>query len=253
MLSCSAPKPSAFETGSYHIWRKYYGLLEKRRWSIDEDIAWQQITPTPVPLAFQELLYTATLIESFTFTTTPHFLLKHADKPWIIALQMARGYEECKHSHALWRYLEGVGYPVAAAQLSAIQQEPDNSENMSLFERNVYAWVSEIETMYFYQSLSEHIPEPIGQKLLAMISQDESVHGAFLFDTIKLELSLDPDRIHTLHRIMAEYQNSATESHYGAVVGDRFQQARQWAEQVGASAQIGKHLAQKLASLTHTG
>lgn len=244
---------TAFEAESYQIFRKYYGLLEKRRWSIDDVIPWEHINPAAVPLELQQLLYTSSLIESFTFTTTPNFLRKHSDKPWIISLQMARGYEECKHSNALWRYLECLGFPVDSTQLTALQQVPDSSDRLSLFERNTYAWLSEVETLYFYQALSNHVGEPVGQKLLALISQDESVHGAFLFDTMKLELSLDPGNIHMLHHIVTEYQNPSKESHYGAVIGESFQQARLWAEQVGASVQIARHISQKLALLMNAG
>lgn len=236
-----------FNAGSKAIYLKYYGLLEKRRWSIDEDVAWQDSEQHAADAPLQEMLYIASLIESYTFTTTPNFLHRHKDLPWIMALQMARGYEECKHGNALWRYLEGLGYPVNDSQISAIQEVPDAFESMDLFARNVFSWLSEVETTVFYAKVSERLHDPVGKQLLALISQDERVHGSFLFDTLKLQLQQDPSRAQQLLGHLQTYQDPSKESHYGAAVGaETFGQVREWANQVGVDTEVGKFVEQRL-------
>ncbi|MGV3523314.1 MAG: hypothetical protein ACO1RX_03780 [Candidatus Sericytochromatia bacterium] len=235
-----------FENGTRAIYQKYYGLLEKRRWSIDEDIDWNAIERHTADAPLQNLLYIASLIESFTFTTTPNFLRKHRDKPWIIALQMARGYEECKHGNALWRYLEGLGYPVDSRRISAIQETPDPSEDLDLFSRNVYAWLSEVETTVFYHKASQTLTDPVGKQLLALITQDERVHGAFLFDTFKLQLQLEPQLLERYQQILQAYQDPSQESHYGAAVGEAlFAQVRDWAGAHGVAEEVGAFVQQR--------
>lgn len=239
-----------FNQGSKSIYLKFYGMLEKRRWSIDEDIDWAGIQSYSQDQDFQDMLYLASLIESYTFTTTPHFLRRHRDKPWIISLQMARGYEECKHGNALWRYLEALGYPCDDQRISAIQEVPDPYEEMSLFERNVSAWLSEIETTVYYRKVSEQLQDPVGQKLLSLISQDERVHGAFLYETLLLELQLWPERFARLQEMLQAYQDPSKESHYGVAVGqEAFAQIRAWANQHGLNEEVGQFIRQRVSSL----
>ena len=179
-------------SASKAIYLKYYGLLEKRRWAIDEDIDWSAIQKHAFDQPLLDMLYTASLIESYTFTTTPNFMQRHKDLPWIMALQMARGYEECKHGNSLWRYLEALDYPLDETRITAIQDVPDSFETMSLFERNVYSWLSEIETTVFYRKVSESLQDPVGKRLLALISSDERVHGSFLWETIIAQIQIEP-------------------------------------------------------------
>ncbi|HEY9843530.1 MAG: hypothetical protein ACAI44_32875 [Candidatus Sericytochromatia bacterium] len=240
----------SFSQGSKEIYLKYYGLLEKRRWSIDEDIDWEGIEKRPQDRDLQEMLYIASLIETYTFTTTPNFLRRHRDLPWVLALQMARGYEECKHGNALWRYLEAQGFPVDEARISAIQDVPDSFETMTLFERNVYSWLSEIETTVFYRKVSEALSEPTGRRLLGLISVDERVHGSFLWDTILLQIQLDPALIQTFAAILQAYQDPSKESHYGAAVGEAiFKEVRQWAHGVGVDQEVAEFVGQKVKGL----
>ena len=241
----------AFNQASKTIYLKYYGLLEKRRWSMDEDIAWDQITSQPEDQDLLEMLYTASLIETYTFTTTPNFLRRYRHLPWIIALQMARGYEECKHGNALWRYLEGQGFPVNEQEISEIQEVDDSFESMDLFARNVLSWLSEIETTVFYRKASEQISDPVGKHLLALISQDERVHGSFLYETILAQIQADgPQRLAQLQQLLADYQNPEQESHYGAAVGaENFGRIRAWANTVGANQEISDFVSQRVRQL----
>jgi len=242
----------AFQAGSKDIYLKYYGLMEKRRWAIDSDLNWAEMQTEKADRPLQEMLYIASLIESYTFTTTPLFLQRHKDLPWIISLQMARGYEECKHGNALWRYLENLGYPVLETDLIEIQQVPDKFEGMTLFERNLYSWLSEIETTVFYRKVSEQLADPLGKNLLSLISADERVHGSFLLETIKLELGLNPGLVQNLQQILVDYQNPEKESHYGSAVGEAtFREVRQWANQNGVTEEVGEHVKQKIATLLH--
>lgn len=240
----------SFAQGSKNIYLKYYGLLEKRRWSIDEDLAWSQVEQHAADRPLLEMLYIASLIESYTFTTTPNFLRRHRDLPWIIALQMARGYEECKHGNALWRYLEAQGFPVEEERITAIQDVPDNFEGMSLFERNLYSWLSEIETTVFYRKVSEALVDPVGKRLLALISADERVHGSFLWDTLLLQMQLEPGLTQRFGEILQAYQDPGEESHYGAAVGEAiFRQVREWANQVGVADEVAAFVGSKVAAL----
>lgn len=239
-----------FQMGTKEIYLKYYGLMERRRWSIDTDLAWNEITRQAADQPLQQMLYIAALIESYTFTTTPLFLRRHRDLPWIMALQMARGYEECKHGNALWRYLEGLGYPVREQDLSEIQEVPDKFENMSLFARNVYSWLSEIETTVFYRKVSEQLRDPVGRTLLSLISADERVHGAYLLDTLRLELELNPALLPEFQRILQEYQDPGSESHYGAAVGEAaFGALRDWANQQGVAQEVAEFVGSKVSAL----
>lgn len=241
-----------FQAGTKEIYLKYYGLMERRRWCIDTDLAWNEITLHAADQPLQDMLYIASLIESYTFTTTPLFLRRYHHLPWIISLQMARGYEECKHSNALWRYLEGLGYPVSEQDLTHIQEVPDKFETMSLFARNVYSWLSEIETTVFYRKVSEQLRDPVGKTLLSLISADERVHGAFLLDTLRLELTLNPTLVSDFQRILQDYQNPHSESHYGAVVGEAtFGELRNWANQQGVAQEVAAFVHTKVNTLLH--
>lgn len=238
-------------SASKAIYLKYYGLLEKRRWAIDQDIDWPAIQKHAEDQALLEMLYIASLIESYTFTTTPNFMQRHKDLPWIMALQMARGYEECKHGNALWRYLEAQNYPLDEARITAIQDVPDSFESMSLFERNVYSWLSEIETTVFYRKVSEQMQDPVGKRLLALISADERVHGSFLWDTLLAQIQIDPGLSQSFMRILQEYQNPDKESHYGAAVGEAiFKEVRQWANSVGVDQEVAEFIGAKVQHLS---
>ncbi len=240
-----------FNQASKVIYMKYYGLLEKRRWAIDQDIDWDQIEDHPQDQPLLEMLYIASLIETYTFTTTPNFLRRYRHLPWIIALQMARGYEECKHGNALWRYLEAKDFPVDEAQISAIQEVPDSFEGMDLFARNVLSWLSEVETTVFYRKVSERLLDPVGKSLLALISQDERVHGSFLYETILAQIQSDgAERLAQLQEILIDYQNPNKESHYGAAVGaESFAQIREWANQAGVNDEVSEFVAQRTRQL----
>lgn len=254
-LSQSPAALQAFNQASKRIYLKYYGLLEKRRWAIDQDIHWDQIESHAEDRELLDMLYLASLIESYTFTTTPHFLRRYRHLPWIIALQMARGYEECKHGNALWRYLEGQGFPVDEQDISAIQEVPDSFEEIDLFARNVLSWLSEVETTVFYHRASEQLKDPVGKSLLALISQDERVHGSFLYETILAQIQAEgPARQADLQQILSDYQNPDKESHYGAAVGaENFARIRNWATQEGLNQMVAEFVGQRVRQLMQAG
>lgn len=240
----------------YDLYVKYHGLGEKRRWNLEEDVAWNEIDPTKANAELAQLLKIGALVESFSYQNCARFFRAHRAIPWLIGWKVMNLYEENKHHYSILRYAQALGIPVEEEEIVAIQHGYDHSEDLKdsqwtradLLEELVLAWISEIETAVWYGLTSKHIGEPVGEKLFKLIAQDEHFHAAYYNEVITRMIEEDPER--QMAKIMAVvkgYQEGGKDEHYGVVIGrETFARVRSTMEELGAVEQIKTLVGSKL-------
>lgn len=179
------------------LYRDYFDRAErKRRWSLREDIPWDQVNRAMDPAV-------ADVVESFCAVELylPDYIGKalpltrgNAGWAWFHANW---GYEESKHSLALGDWLLHSGLR-SEEQMSDLEQEVfqhewelphDNACGML-----IYAMVQELATWIHYRNLRERVDEtgdPALSKLLSLIAVDERAHHSFYRSAVRIFLDLD--------------------------------------------------------------
>jgi acyl-[acyl-carrier-protein] desaturase len=187
----------------YRLFRDYFDLAEKkRRWSLRDDIPWNQCNPN-LPPAIADVVETFCAVEMFL----PDYLAKTIPgvrtmrgRSWFFANW---GYEESKHSMALEDWL-------LKSRMRSDEQLTDLHADVVAHEWDVpydnnrfmvcYTLVQEIATWLHYVNLRRIVVAEDGcpalEKVLTLISVDERAHFEF-FRRMTL-IYLEHDREGTL-------------------------------------------------------
>jgi acyl-[acyl-carrier-protein] desaturase len=190
----------------YRHFREYFDMAErKRRWSITDDIPWNQANRALNP-AFADIIETFCAVELYL----PDYLAKlipqvraNRGRAWMLANW---GYEECKHSMAFEDWLLHAGMrsesQVADMHADVFSKEwdlpYDNARAMV-----IYTTFQELATQIHYSRMREAIAReggcPALDKALLLVAKDEAAHADFFRKLVGIYLQYD--RAATLEQI----------------------------------------------------
>src|SRR6266699_5522575 len=187
------------EPAMWRLYRDFFDQAEKkRRWSLRDDIPWDQCNPNLDPAIAQ-------VVESFCGVELylPDYTSKilpvvrpSRGRTWFYANW---GYEESKHSLALgdWLLQSGSRSEEQMADLEGRVflhewQLPHDSHVAMI----AYAMVQERATALNYRNLRRRAQErggdPALEKLLMLVAVDEQAHHRFFLECVQLYLKHDP-------------------------------------------------------------
>jgi acyl-[acyl-carrier-protein] desaturase len=189
----------------YRLYREFFDRAERRRrWSITEDIPWDQVNSSMNPAI-------ADVVESFCAVEMylPDYVAKalpmiRANRGWAW-FHANWGYEESKHSLALHDWLLRSGHRTEE-QMADLEEAvfavewdlPEDSAQGML----IYAMVQELATWLNYRNLKvrvDEIGDPALSKILGFIAVDERAHHNF-YHTVTAHF-LEHDRETTLEQL----------------------------------------------------
>jgi acyl-[acyl-carrier-protein] desaturase len=200
------PESQAVLDAIYRLFRDYFDLAEKkRRWSIREDVPWQQCNRSLNP-AVADVVETFCAVELYL----PDYLSKlipqvraNRGRAWMLANW---GYEECKHSMVLEDWL-------LHARMRSDEQMADMHSQVFQHEWNLpydnaramvcYTMYQELATQIHYANLRHIVRReggcPALEKALLLVSVDEAAHADFFRRLVAIYL--EDDRPGTLEQI----------------------------------------------------
>lgn len=211
---------TGLEEAYYRLFREFFDKAEKkRRWSLREDIPWDQVNPTLNP-ALGDVLE--------TFCTVELYLPDYIEKAWPL-LRRSRGrewfhanwgYEEAKHSMAMgdWLIASGQRTEEQLREVETLVGEYEwNLPHDSPIGMVLYGMTQELATFLHYRNLNRCLDnEPVGDpalsKLLRLICVDERAHHDFYKQVTKLYLDRDRDgTIEALRRVVHTFAMPAVD------------------------------------------
>jgi acyl-[acyl-carrier-protein] desaturase len=200
------PEPPEILDELYRLFRDYFDKAEKkRRWSIRDDIPWDQCNRSLNP-AIADVVETFCSVELYL----PDYLSKlipqvrkNRGRAWMLANW---GYEECKHSMVLedWLLRSGARSEEQIADMhSEVYQHEWNLPYGNARGMLAYTTFQELATKIHYARLREAVRREGGdaalERVLQLVSIDEAAHADF-FRRL-LEVYLRYDRPGTLDQI----------------------------------------------------
>jgi acyl-[acyl-carrier-protein] desaturase len=203
----------ALERTFWRLYRDFFDLAEKkRRWSIRDDIPWDQCNPN-LPPAVADVVESFLSVELYLPDYTSKILpvvRPSKGRTWFYANW---GYEESKHSLALgdWLLRSGSRSDEQMADLEGkVFQREWNLPHDSHLGMLVYAMVQELATGLNYRNLRrrlrQHGGDPALERLLMLVSVDEQAHFSFFRECVGLYLKHDPEAtLEQLRRVMNNF------------------------------------------------
>ncbi|MBY0528071.1 MAG: acyl-ACP desaturase [Gemmataceae bacterium] len=204
---------TAIDVALNGLYRQFFDRAEKkRRWSVRDDIPWEQTNPNLDP-AIASVVESFCAVELFLpdyVRTAMSVFRSNRACAWFYANW---GYEESKHSLVLGDWLLRSGQR-SDEQLADLEgqlfqyewQVPMDSAVGTL----VYAMVQELATGVNYRNLRRRLDElggdPALAKVLNLISVDEQSHHHFFLDAIRLYLEHDrAGTLRQMHRVLHSF------------------------------------------------
>src|SRR5437764_4693933 len=214
-----SPLPETPEVlaATYRLFRDYFDMAEKkRRWSIREDVPWDQCNTALNP-AIADVVETFTAVELYL----PDYLGKlipqvraNRGRAWMLANW---GYEECKHSMVLEDWL-------LRSKARSDEQVADMHRDVFAHEWNLphdnalgmlcYTTFQELATRLTYVRLREVVQReggcPALEKALLLVSVDEAAHADFFRRLLGVYLEHDrPGTLQQIRRVATTFSTPA--------------------------------------------
>jgi len=201
------------EPAMWRLYRDFFDQAEKkRRWSIRDDIPWDQCNPQLDP-AIGDVVESFCGVELYLPDYTSKILpvvRSSKGRTWFYANW---GYEESKHSLVLgdWLLKSGMRSDEQMADLEEkIFQWEWKLHHDSHLGMLVYAMVQEVATWLNYRNLrlkaEERGGDPALSKLLTLIAVDERAHHSFFRECVELYLKHDRQTtLEQLRRVMNDF------------------------------------------------
>src|SRR6516164_9691743 len=186
------------EPAMWRLYREFFDQAEKkRRWSIRDDIPWDQCNSKLNP-AIADVVESFCAVELYLPDYTSKILpvvRPSRGRTWFYANW---GYEESKHSLALGDWLlrsrSRTDEQMADLEGDVFQREW-NLPHDSRMGMLVYAMVQELATWLSYRNLRQRVGEkggdPALSKLLMFVAVDERAHYDFFKQCIEIYLKYD--------------------------------------------------------------
>lgn len=177
------------------IYADYLSVAEMQRWSLDHDIAWDDIDPRLAhrDTALLQRIRDSALIESFF----PIFTCRAMEVLWddasataVFSIQL---YESYKHFHVFNQYLECVDFnAITDDELLAIRRRNATlryADGTMLLTRYM---MSEHLAAFHFMKDARQAPEPVLRHILKLVAHDELRHTQFAYDLIAARIARDP-------------------------------------------------------------
>jgi acyl-[acyl-carrier-protein] desaturase len=205
------------ERAFWRLYRDFFDKAEKkRRWSIREDVPWQDCNRAPDP-AVADVVESFCAVELYLPDYTSKILplvRPSRGRTWFYANW---GYEESKHSLALgdWLLRSGARSDEQMADLEGmVFQREWNLPHDSQLGMLVYAMVQELATFLSYRNLRLRLPglggDPALEQLLRLVAVDERAHYDFFRQCVEIYLKHDRDlTLAQLRRVMNNFSMPA--------------------------------------------
>lgn len=209
--------PPELEREMWQLFRAFFEVAEKkRRWSITNDIPWDECNPHLKPV-IGDVVETFCAIELYLPDYSSKILpkVRHSKgRTWFYANW---GYEEAKHSIVLgdWLLKSGTRTEEYMADLEKKVFEREwNLPHDNHLGMLAYAMVQEEVTFLNYRNLRNRARElggdPALDKILGYLGIDEKAHHGFFRDCLRIYMKYDRDLvIDQLRRVMNEFQMPA--------------------------------------------
>lgn len=210
------PRPETPEVlqATYRLFRDYFDMAERRRrWSIKDDIPWQQCNRS-LPPHLSDVVETFCAVELYL----PDYLSKlipqvraHRGRAWFLANW---GYEESKHSMALEDWL-------LHSRMRSDEQVADFHNEVFSHEWDLpydsaigmlaYTVFQELATRIHYVRLAECVRReggcPALEKVLHLVGIDEAAHADFFRRMVQVYLEHDrPGTVEQLRRVVNTFR-----------------------------------------------
>jgi acyl-[acyl-carrier-protein] desaturase len=215
MVSESSPQaaPPELEAKFWRMYREFLARAErKRRWSLCDDIPWDQCNPGRNP-AVADVVESFTAVELYLPDYTSKILpvvRSSRGHAWFYANW---GYEESKHSLALGDWLLRSGHrteeQMADLEGMVFQREWDLPHDSRL-GMLVYAMVQELATFLSYRNVRRQVEgsdgDPALARLLTFVSVDEAAHYDFFRRCVAVHLEHDREAtLEQMRRVMHNF------------------------------------------------
>jgi acyl-[acyl-carrier-protein] desaturase len=219
MSSMPRPVPESPELLAqiYRLFRDYFDRAEKkRRWSIKEDIPWDQCNPS-LPPKIAHVVESSCAVELYL----PDYLSKlipqvraNRGRAWMLANW---GYEECKHSMALGDWLLRSGSR-SDEQMADLERRVFSHEWDLPYDNAVgmvcYTAFQELATWLYYVNLRKIVQDeggdPALERVLTLVSIDERAHYDFFRRLVSLYLEHDrPGTLEQLRQVVNTFKMPA--------------------------------------------
>lgn len=200
----------ALEAQFWRLYRDFFDMAErKRRWSVADDIPWQQFNPRLDP-AVAQVVESFCAVELYLPDYTSKILPVVRPSRGRVWFYANWGYEESKHSLALADWLQRTGRrsDEQMADLERMVFEREwNLPHDSQLGMLVYAMVQELATGLSYRNLRRRCAErggdPALERLLMLVAVDEQAHYDFFRRCVRLYLAHDREAtLEQMRRVM---------------------------------------------------
>jgi acyl-[acyl-carrier-protein] desaturase len=207
----------AMEAELWALYRDFFDRAEKkRRWSIRDDIPWDQCNPR-LDRAMADVLESFCAVELYLPDYTSKILpvvRPSKGRTWFYANW---GYEESKHSLVFEDWLLKSGHRTDEQMKdleNKIFQWEWNLPHDSHLGMLVYAMVQERATGLNYRNLRRRVQErggdPALSKMLMLVSVDEQAHYRFFQECVVLYLKYDRAAVlEQMRRVMNDFKMPA--------------------------------------------
>jgi acyl-[acyl-carrier-protein] desaturase len=205
--------PPELEKQFWRMYREFLARAErKRRWSLCDDIPWDQCNPGRNP-AIADLVESFTAVELYLPDYTSKILpvvRSSRGHAWFYANW---GYEESKHSLALgdWLLLSGHRTEEQMVDLEGMVFEREwNLPHDSRLGMLVYAMTQELATFLSYRNVRRHAEgsdgDPALVRLLTFVAVDEAAHYDFFRRCVAVHLEHDREAtLEQMRRVMNNF------------------------------------------------
>jgi acyl-[acyl-carrier-protein] desaturase len=211
------PEPPEVLSSLYRQFRDYFDMAErKRRWSIRDDIPWDQCNRSLNP-AIAHVVETFCAVElylpDYLSKLIPQVRANHG-RAWMLANW---GYEESKHSMVLEDWLLRA-HQRTEEQMADMHSEVFSHEWDLPYENAramlCYTTFQEVATQIHYQRLREAVRReggcPALERALTLIAIDEAAHGDFFRRLLEVYLQYDrPGTMEQIRRVANSFNMPA--------------------------------------------
>jgi acyl-[acyl-carrier-protein] desaturase len=220
MLASRQLDSTGLEEAYYRLFREFFDKAEKkRRWSLHDDIPWDQVNRDLNP-AIADVLETFCAVELYLpdyIDKAMPMLRKSRGRAWFHANW---GYEEAKHSMAMGDWLTASGQRTED-QLREVETQVGEYEwnlpHDSPIGMVMYGMTQELATFLHYRNLRQCVEneaqgDPALSKLLTLICVDERAHHDFYKQVTKMYLERDrAGTIEVLRRVIHTFKMPAVD------------------------------------------
>jgi acyl-[acyl-carrier-protein] desaturase len=199
------------------IYRIYLDFLEvaekKRRWSVFDDIPWDQLDRAPIPAEIGDRLEIFCAEEMYVPDYSANGLELCRSMFGMAWFQATWACEESKHALALREYLTRSGLR-SADEFSALENKVFAGHWDLPFPRPrqmaCYGALQEAATFLAYKTqreLARQAGDPVLEAIFFNLGRDEAAHAGFYRAVMDLELALDrPGTVSDLAYVIANFK-----------------------------------------------